>query len=217
MAATFGASTRATFTAIVFLFELTRDYQVILPLMLAAVVADLVAGALMRETLMTEKLTRRGLRVQTEYEVDVLRTTLVARRHDPPGRDPPDGRHGRRRPAPARAGPPRRLPAGRRSGALRRHRRPRRPAAAARRDDAEPVTAVASRDVVSVTPDDTVFRALQPHARGGGRAPAGDRRDGRLVGICTRTDVLRARRRQLDNERREPGWRFLATKAASEK
>src|ERR1700710_1648469 len=53
----------ATFTAIVFLFELTLDYQVILPLML--------------ESLMTEKLARRGLRVQTEYEVDVLHTTLV--------------------------------------------------------------------------------------------------------------------------------------------
>ena len=44
MAATFGAATRATFTAIVFLFELTRDYNAILPLMLATVVADLVAG-----------------------------------------------------------------------------------------------------------------------------------------------------------------------------
>ena len=63
MAATFGAATRATFTAIVFVFELTRDYDVILPLMLATVLADLVASALMRDSLMTEKLARRGLRV----------------------------------------------------------------------------------------------------------------------------------------------------------
>jgi CBS-domain-containing membrane protein len=27
-----------------------------------------------------------------------------------------------------------------------------------------------------------------------------------LVGICTRTDVLAARRRQLDADRRQPGW-----------
>jgi CBS domain-containing protein len=33
---------------------------------------------------------------------------------------------------------------------------------------------------------------------------------GKLVGICTRTDVLRARRRQLESERREPGWKLLA-------
>ena len=42
MAATFGASTRATFTAIVFVFELTRDYQVVIPVMIATVLADLV-------------------------------------------------------------------------------------------------------------------------------------------------------------------------------
>lgn len=69
---------------------------------------------------------------------------------------------------------------------------------------------MASLDVVSVTPEDTVFRALQllleeevEHL------PVIS--TGRLVGICTRTDVLRARRRQLENERREPGWRFLAS------
>jgi H+/Cl- antiporter ClcA len=45
MAATFGAATRATFTSIVFVFELTRDYEVILPLMLATVIADLVYDA----------------------------------------------------------------------------------------------------------------------------------------------------------------------------
>ena len=30
--------------------------------------------------------------------------------------------------------------------------------------------------------------------------------DGRLVGICTRTDLLRARHRALAAERPEPGW-----------
>src|SRR4029078_1635743 len=42
MAATFGAATQATFTAIVFVFELTRDYDVILPVMLATGGADLL-------------------------------------------------------------------------------------------------------------------------------------------------------------------------------
>ena len=215
MAATFGASTRATFTAIVFLFELTRDYQIVVPMMLAAVVADLIAGALMRETLMTEKLFRRGLRVSTEYEVDVLRTTLVA---DVMSRQV-DTLPGDATVADAR----RRLESGRHGayplvdggghcvGIVTRGDLLSRPAG-----DAEPLTAVASQDVVSVTPEDTVFRALQrmleeevehlPVIAGG-----------KLAGICTRTDVLRARRRQLESERREPGWRFLAAKAASEK
>src|SRR5262249_39420883 len=47
MAATFGAAARAPFAAIVFLFELTRDYNVILPLMLATVIADLLARTLL--------------------------------------------------------------------------------------------------------------------------------------------------------------------------
>lgn len=79
MAATFGAATRATFASIIFVFEVTQDYQIILPLMLAAVIADFVAASFMSESLMTEKLSRRGLRVSGEYAVDVLRTTPVRR------------------------------------------------------------------------------------------------------------------------------------------
>ncbi|MCU1353620.1 MAG: H(+)/Cl(-) exchange transporter ClcA, partial [Acidimicrobiales bacterium] len=78
MAATFGSATRATFTAIVFLFELTGDYRIILPLMLATVLADLVAIALLRDGLMTEKLTRRGVHVSGDYHADPLAVTKVA-------------------------------------------------------------------------------------------------------------------------------------------
>lgn len=77
MAATFGASTGAAFASIVFVFELTGDYDVILPLMVATVLADLVGGSLLRDRLMTEKLQRRGLRVHREYEPDVFRATSV--------------------------------------------------------------------------------------------------------------------------------------------
>ncbi|HET9208827.1 MAG TPA: chloride channel protein [Thermoanaerobaculia bacterium] len=211
MAATFGASTRATFTSIVFLFELTRDYQVIVPLMLAAVVADLIAAALMHETLMTEKLFRRGLRVSTEYEVDVLRTTLVA---------DVMSRQVETLPATATVGEARhKLQTGRHSayplvdaagkcvGILARGDLLRRPGV-----DSEPVAAVASRDVVSVKPEDTVFRALQQMLEEEvDHLPV--IASGKLVGICTRTDVLRARRRQLESERREPGWKLLARAA----
>ncbi len=78
MAATFGASTRATFTSIVFAFELTRDYQAILPLIGAVVLADLVSGALLDDHLMTEKLARRGLDVPRDFTPDVLSVTRVA-------------------------------------------------------------------------------------------------------------------------------------------
>jgi CBS domain-containing protein len=78
MAATFGASTRATFTAIVFAFELTRDYDAILPLIGAVVLADLVSGALLDHGLMTEKLARRGLDVPRAYVPDALQTVRVS-------------------------------------------------------------------------------------------------------------------------------------------
>src|SRR5205814_6753926 len=63
MAAVFGAATRASFASILFVFELTGDYKAILPLMVATVLADLVAEMLLKDSLMTEKLSRRGLRV----------------------------------------------------------------------------------------------------------------------------------------------------------
>ena len=79
MAATFGASTGATFAAIVFVFELTRDYEIVVPLMLATVLADLVFGALSEHTIMTEKLSRRGLRTGRHYGVDPFTGTPVGR------------------------------------------------------------------------------------------------------------------------------------------
>jgi H+/Cl- antiporter ClcA len=208
MAATFGASTRATFTAIVFLFELTRDYQVIVPLMLAAVVADLIAGSLMHDSLMTEKLARRGLRVRTEYEVDVLRTTRVAdvmtREVETLREDATVGEARRRFQVGRHGAYPLVDDAGRCTGIVARGDLLRRPAG-----DGDPVSAVASRDVVAVQPSDMVFHALQLMLEEEvEHLPVHDP-GGRLVGICTRTDVLRARRSQLDSERREPGWRWL--------
>ena len=72
MAAVFGAASRATFTFIVFAFEITRDYNAILPLMLACVIADLIALRYMPTSIMTEKLARRGLHVPEEYEAGVF-------------------------------------------------------------------------------------------------------------------------------------------------
>lgn len=77
MAAVFGAASRATFTFIIFAFEITRDYDAILPLMLASVIADGIAILFMRNSIMTEKLARRGLMVHQDYEPDALRGTLV--------------------------------------------------------------------------------------------------------------------------------------------
>jgi H+/Cl- antiporter ClcA len=83
MAALFGAAARAPLTFIIFAFELTRDYDAVLPLMLAVAVAHAVALAFMRHSIMTEKLARRGLHVHQEYEVDVFRQVSVQSVMDP--------------------------------------------------------------------------------------------------------------------------------------
>src|ERR1700733_163085 len=54
MAAVFGSASRATFAFIVFAFEITRDYNAILPLMLACVIADMIAIHYLPSSIMTK-------------------------------------------------------------------------------------------------------------------------------------------------------------------
>ena len=77
MGAVFGAASRAAFTFIIFAFEITRDYNSILPLMLVTVIADAIAVRYAKNSIMTEKLARRGLQVAQDYEPDVLQQILV--------------------------------------------------------------------------------------------------------------------------------------------
>jgi CBS domain-containing protein len=83
MGAVFGAASRAAFTFIIFAFEITRDYQSVLPLMLVTVIADGIAILLSRTSILTEKLARRGLHIHQDYEADVLQQVVVAETMDP--------------------------------------------------------------------------------------------------------------------------------------
>jgi CIC family chloride channel protein len=77
MAAVFSAAARAPITAIIILFEMTRDYAIILPLMLAVVVSTLIAYRLSHEGIYTLKLSRRGISVRSREEVDLLEKVTV--------------------------------------------------------------------------------------------------------------------------------------------
>jgi CIC family chloride channel protein len=68
MAATFAGASRALLASIVFAFETTRQSQALLPLLGACSIAYLVSALLMRNTIMTEKLVRRGHHVPMEYD-----------------------------------------------------------------------------------------------------------------------------------------------------
>ncbi len=83
MGAVFGAASRATFAFIIFAFEITRDYNSVLPLMLVSVIADGIAMVLMpHASIMTEKLRRRGLRIHQDYEADILQQVHVSQMMD---------------------------------------------------------------------------------------------------------------------------------------
>ena len=72
MAALFAGASRAFLTSVVFAFETTQQPNALLPLLGACAMAYLISGLLMRNTIMTEKIARRGVRVPSDYSADYL-------------------------------------------------------------------------------------------------------------------------------------------------
>jgi H+/Cl- antiporter ClcA len=77
MAAIFAGASRALLTSVVFAFETTGQAHGLLPLLGGCAAAYLVSALTMRNTIMTEKIARRGVRVPTEYSADYLEQVLV--------------------------------------------------------------------------------------------------------------------------------------------
>lgn len=77
MAAMFAGASRALLASTVFAFETTRQPLGLLPLLGGCSAAYLIASLLMRTTIMTEKIARRGVRVPEEYSADFLDQVLV--------------------------------------------------------------------------------------------------------------------------------------------
>ncbi|MDA1271270.1 MAG: chloride channel protein [Chloroflexi bacterium] len=77
MAAVFAAAARAPATSIVILFEMTRDYDIILPLIAAVVVSTIVARILRRESIYTIKMQQQGVSVPDDEQWDALRDIQV--------------------------------------------------------------------------------------------------------------------------------------------
>ena len=77
MAAIFAGASRALLASVVFAFETTHQAAGLLPLLGGCSAAYLVSALTMRNTIMTEKIARRGVRVPTEYAADYLEQVLV--------------------------------------------------------------------------------------------------------------------------------------------
>jgi CIC family chloride channel protein len=66
------AATHAPLTAFMIIFELTGDYKIILPLMIACVIATMLAARIKGESIYTMKLVRRGLDLYKGRSLNVL-------------------------------------------------------------------------------------------------------------------------------------------------
>jgi CIC family chloride channel protein len=199
MAAVFAGAARAPFTAILIVFEMTDDYQLIIPLMASVIVSLIIAERLHRESIYTLKLTRRGIHLRRGRDLDVMETVRVDEVMAPQpvtiSADLPvlrladefvrTGRHG--------------FPVLNEDGSLfgmvsledyRRVMQGEKPGLS---DDLL-VRDIATCDVVSVFPDDTVGTTMRRMApRDLSRLPVVAREDPRrLLGVVRRNDIVRA-------------------------
>jgi H+/Cl- antiporter ClcA len=87
MGAVLGGTMRVPFTSVIFVLELTRDFNAFLPLFVAVVVAYAFTVLTMKRSILTEKISRRGFHLSREYAIDpleilfvreVMRTNIVA-------------------------------------------------------------------------------------------------------------------------------------------
>ncbi len=77
MSATMGGTMRSPLTATFFAAEITGNTHVLLPLITACVTAHVVTVLLMRRSILTEKVARRGHHLAREYQVDPFTLTRV--------------------------------------------------------------------------------------------------------------------------------------------
>jgi H+/Cl- antiporter ClcA/CBS domain-containing protein len=78
MAAIMGGTMRSPLTAIIFAFELTHDGTALLPIAAACILAHGTTVLLLRRSILTEKVARRGHHVVREYVVDPFQSMRAA-------------------------------------------------------------------------------------------------------------------------------------------
>ncbi len=77
MAAMMGGTMRAPLTALLFALELTHDYSALLPLAVTGATAYATTVLLLKRSILTEKIARRGYHITREYSVDPFQLMRV--------------------------------------------------------------------------------------------------------------------------------------------
>ena len=208
MGAVLGGTMRSPFTSIVFAFELTHDANVFLPLLVASVVAHAFTVLTLKRSILTEKVARRGYHLSREYAVDpleilfvreVMRSNVVVLPASSSVADvltslSTNHRHTQRL-----------LPVvttdGRFAGLL--TRGDLRELAQQGSPDRRTLGELSQREAVTASPDEplriVVYRMAEKNLT---RMPVVDRHSGKFLGLISLDDLLKARARHLEEERR---------------
>ena len=214
MAAMMGGMMRSPLTAMVFTLELTHDLNILTGLLVGCTAAHAVTVLIMRRSILTEKVARRGHHITREYSVDpfeVLRVGEVMDQNVPTipetmklaelsqriGRGDPE--------LSVRQGTPIVDPDGRLAGIITRGDLVR----ALGKGAELTVLEAGTRDLIVTYPDEPLRDALTKMLTNDiGRLPVVSRQDPRLLlGYLGRSNILSARLRGHREEHvRETGW-----------
>jgi len=208
MAAMMGGTMRAPLTALVFALELTHDFGAMVPLAIASTTAYATTVLLLKRSILTEKVARRGYHITREYSVDAFELMLVrdimARPADtlPASLSidaavqfftAPDAPR-RHKSYPVLDASGRLIGMVSRADALRWLRQPPR--------TARTLAEVCDRELVMAYDDEPVARVVdRMNATQVGRIPVLRRADRALVGLVARRDLLRVRSSVSGSER----------------
>jgi H+/Cl- antiporter ClcA len=207
MAAIFAGASRALLASVVFAFETTRSMAGLLPLLGGCTASYLLSAYLMRTTIMTEKIVRRGVRVPAEYSADfldgvlvreVLSQPVVSLRADETLREARAWLQ-RRNPDTHHQGFPIVDTEGALVGVL-----TRRDLLDAEHDETLPLRHFVGRAPVVAHPEHSLRQAADHMVRNRvGRLAIVERDEPtRVIGVLTRSDLLSAHRRRLDESHR---------------
>jgi H+/Cl- antiporter ClcA/CBS domain-containing protein len=210
MGAILGGTMRSPFTSIVFAFELTHDANVFLPLLVGSVIAHGFTVLTLKRSILTEKVARRGYHLSREYAVDpleilfvreVMRTKVVAL---PAANSFQEFQHLLRT---DHRQSQRLLPVVDASGLL---------VGVLTREDVRkrveqegkvvlqrPLAEVARTEIVEAFPDEPLRAVVYRMAEKGiTRMPVVERATRKFLGLVSLDDLLKARARHLEEERR---------------
>ena len=203
MAAVFAGAAQAPITASIIIFELTGDYQVILPLMFAVVLATGVSRVLTKESIYTLKLRRRGIDIRRGRAANLMEVLTVGSAMRPvPAALPEQMALGQVIARFTNDGWGA-LPVVDAGGAYRGTVTFRQVEQAMRDNALDTVAGELAQETPSLAPDETLEQALQlslPHGDDG--LPVLDRDSHRLIGWLTHRDILSAYHAHLERRMR---------------